>query len=206
MEQIDKNQNDLGTFFKEDLFKIFLGIFKNPVNGLADYYQGKTKKGYLGSLFLIVAAVTLFTFIPLIVGDFYKHYIPIAFKIGLAPIFIVGFIALFTFLIKSFLSKADFLKEFEMASSHAIILSILILSVSFLSVISSEFDFWSFNQLSFISVIYLLFIFYILLLMISIVKQTLSLDIKNPMLIWYLSPITVLLSIYLSVLVIKALM
>jgi hypothetical protein len=197
------------TFFKEDLLKIFLATFINPISGLADYYQNKAKNGYIGSIMLIAIAVILFVLVPFLGAGEFRSYIP--FKnfvfIGLTPIFIVAFVAVLTFLFKSFMAKADFFKEFEMASFQTVLLSLIMIFVLIFFLIAKGFDPMSiFGRMNFIGVVYLLIVFYALLMMISIVKQTLSLEKINPVLIWYVSPAIVLLSLYLSSLIIRALL
>jgi hypothetical protein len=200
---------EIGAFFKEDLLKIFLAIFKNPAQGLTDYYQSKTKNGLIGSIILIAIAVILFIFVPYLgIGEL-RSYIPFKYFIiiGLAPILIVCFITIFTFLIKSLIEKTDFKKEFEWASFQSVMLSLLMLIVLLLFVIVRGFDpLDSLGEMNFIGAVYLLIVFYMLLMMISMVKQSLLSNKINPVLAWYVSPATVLLSIYLSSLIIVKIM
>jgi hypothetical protein len=208
-QETTNTSSDIVAFFKEDLLKIFLAIFKNPISGLADYYQNKAKNGLMGSILLIAIAVFLFIFGSYVgMGDFKFQFVPFKYYIfiGLVPILIVGFISVFTFLTKSFIAKADFKKEFEMASFQAVLLSIFMILIILLVLMAKRFNpLTSLGQMNFIGVMYLLFVFYLLLLMISMVKQTLTLEKVNPVLTWYVSPAIILLSVYLSGLIIKAL-
>jgi hypothetical protein len=196
---------EIGTFFKEDLLKIFFSIFKNPFQGLTDYYQSKTKNGLLSSIILIAIAVILFVFVPYLgIGEM-RSYIPFKFflLIGLAPILVVGFVTIFTFLVKSLIEKTDFMKEFEWASFQTVMLSVFMIVLLLLFVIVRNFDpFSSLVEMNFFGVIYLLFISYLLLMMICTVKQSLLLNKINPVLAWYVSPAAVLLSVYLSSIII----
>jgi len=210
-QETQKSPNAFVAFFQ-----ILLTIFKNPINGLANYYKSKEKHGLAVPIILIIIAVILFVSIPFLTTVFayarYIRYISTAFTVdffittfnlGLIPIFFVGFLALFTFLMKLIVAKkANFMQAFQMASFQTVLLSVLMLVVLTFSIFSGGFSLTSFN-LSFWGGLYLLIVFYFLLMIISSVKQTLTLDnveVKE-ILLWYVSPAIVLLSIYFSTLI-----
>ena len=198
---------EIQKFFKEDLKNLIINIFKHPASGAQKFLETSSKT-VVSPLCMVVLAFVSVTFFTFLIGaihngaDFKTSAI-----IGLFPVFFSIFITLLMFLFLAIKQKSDILLAFRHSSIHVFLISLVIIFTAFLSLF---FDFSWFNLLgstnAFLSIIIGLSVVYAISMGICASRQTLQTydASQKEGYSWYTAPIVVTFSIYLTFVIIKA--
>lgn len=198
---------EIQKFFKEDLKNLIVNIFKYPASG-AQKFLNTSSQSVVGPLCMVVLSFVVVTFFTFLIGaihggsDFKASAIT-----GLVPVFFSIFITLLMFLFLAIKQKSDILLAFRHSSIHVFIISLVIL---FTALLSLFFDFSWYNLLgsgnTFLSIVIGLIVVYAISMGISASRQTLQAydASQKEGYSWYIAPIVVTLSIYLTFVIIKA--
>lgn len=197
------NIGEVKTFYKESLPKFFTALFTEPMKGAYELFSSRPEKSYSNSLFLIITTGLLFTFLPYITAGAdarqswgFKYFV----MTGVAVVLCLFIISAFSFLIKIISGKANFKKELLTGGICGIPLSIFIVIAFVFSLLFKDIMQDMMNPATLFTEGFFILIvaFYALLSIVNIFQQSLKSSGTNDMLAWYLSPICILLSLYLT--------
>ncbi len=200
---------ELKRFYRQDLVGIIRKIFLEPFNGTYSLFVTRSEKSYFHSLILIASAgilCMLFTFfmLPSQVRE-YAPWFSIMVRGGVAAVVLLLLLSACSFGIKLISGKPSFRNELLTGGLCAIPLTALMLVLFIASrLIMDEqalmgLAFGGFEAVLEKAGFVLVLVLYILLLFINILQQSLRAAGTSDLLFWYLSPVSVLLSFYLTV-------
>jgi hypothetical protein len=200
--------DEVKLFYKNRFPKIFKAVFTAPTEGSYELFSSVSNENYQHALILIVSAGLLFVFLPYLAVGQAREFLRFGFflRIGLAAVLCLLLLSGATFIIKSISGKADFKNELLTGAVCGIPLSMLV-AVMFLVNLFSSRDVMEHmlrdpQSLIGSAVLITLFVLYCFLSMITILQQSLRASGTKDAMSWYLSPICVLLSVYLSVMIV----
>ncbi len=202
----DSNSNFSGEvkdFYKNDFKNLLTSIFKNPTEGVYRIFADSTN-AYKNALILYLSIIVLF-FVEtyLIIGEARK-YIEISqlIKVSIIPALLMFVISIVSFLIKSISSKADFKSELLTGGLCAIPIGVLMTLLLLLKILGTFDDIGIIlrNPLA-AGKLVALFLFYFILMLINILQQSLKSSGTKDAIAWYLAPIGIILSYYLTYLI-----
>lgn len=201
-EKQGTNIDEVKSFYKDSFPKIFRAIFTEPIKGTYELFSSRSEKSYHNSLFLILTTGLLFTFLPYIaVGDArnfvgFKYFL----MMGITAVLCLLVISILSFIIKSVSGKAEFKNELLTGGLCGIPLSLLIVIGFLMSLFSNKIVEGLMNPQALLDsgVLIVVIIFYVLLSMINIFQQSLKSSGTNDALAWYLSPIAIMVSFYVT--------
>ncbi len=198
----------LKKFYQQDLMGIVKKIFLEPFNGSYQLFVNRSEKSYFHAIILIASAailgmiLTYFT-IP---GQFreYAPWFSIMVKAGIAVIVTLLLISAFSFGIKMLSGKPSFRNELLTGGLCAIPLTALMLLIFLSSKLIIDED--ALSSIAFGGIeamiqkagFVLIIVFYILLLFINILQQSLRAAGTKDILLFYLPPICIVLSFYIT--------
>ena len=179
-------------------------FFKNPTDGIYSIFQNKPEKAF--NHFLILYAfvfILYFTgfYIITILSDMKIRYIKFesALAFSLFPIILMFIVSSLSFGCKSIHGKLSFKNELITGGICGIPLSLVILLFISVTLIDPIKDIWVFIlEIYRIGFIVGIFLFYIVLLVLTVIQQSLKASGVNSSLSWYLSPLIYLFSMYLT--------
>jgi hypothetical protein len=205
-DEKSKFTDELKNFYKGELKQLFMTFFRDPIDGILTIFKNPSDKVYTNSLILYGSVFLLYFIGSIILSGESRKYIDffVFFKIGFIPIIMMSLISMLSFFIKSISGKSDFKNELQTGGICGIPLSLIV----FLALIFRLFSGDNIMQIVYNPVsagsMTLFFIIYILLMIINVFQQSLrASNIKNA-LAWYLSPVSILFSIYLTFHISKA--
>lgn len=202
------DKEKIAGFYKKNLPVLLRSFFYEPIHGTQSILSGKNESSYFSAVVLMSTTMILYIIIPYImIGDM-RRYIGFGqmLKVGIAVLIIMLVISLIVFGIKSISGKPVFKNELLTGALCGIPLSILLLFIFVLQLFAK--DSFRFDRLSSfdamrsfqdIGAIAILVVLYVFLLLINVVQQSLKSGGSKDAFAWYLSPITILLSFYLSI-------
>jgi hypothetical protein len=196
------NMDEVKTFYKESLPKIFNAVLAEPIKGTYRLFSSPSEKTYHNSIFLILTTGILFTVLPLLAAGDSRKYL------GIKPFLLTGstailclvVISILSYITKSISGKSSFKNELLTGGLCGIPLSIFICFVFLMSLFSNHLMEDILNPIALFSngALISLVIFYCLLSMINIFQQSLKSSGTNDAMSWYLSPIGIIFSLYLT--------
>ena len=204
---------DVQRFFAEDLKDMFVNTIMRPVNGVQKWLTETRSKSIVNPLCMIVLSFILATMIPFLFilmkygsgvasfGDCIVNY-------GLLTVFYAVFVTIFMFIFLAIKQKPDIIFAFRNAAIHVFLLTIAIIVISFIVLIfgiESLFEFNLMGEVKFGGMLVLLVFVYSISLGISGVRQVLKACSPNDekgMYSWYIAPLVIVLSLWLSFLII----
>jgi len=196
------NMDEVKVFYKDSFPKIFKAVFMEPIKGTYDLFSSRSEKAYQHSIFLILTAGILFTLLPYIAAGDARSYMEFKYflMMGVTAILCLLVISLLSFGIKSVSGKADIKNELLTGGLCSIPLSVLIVAAFVLSLFSKDLMQNIMNPQALLSgsFVVVLLVFYVILSMINIFQQSLKSSGTNDAVAWYLSPISILLAIYVT--------
>jgi hypothetical protein len=204
------NQGDVKSFFKKDLLGMIRLFLSEPISGTYSLFANRSNNSYYHSLILILTTAVLYMIIPyLLLGDA-RSYIPFSFvfKSGLLPVIFMFAVSTVSFIIKSISGKAIFRSELLTGALNSFPLTFILLLVSFIIIFSGrDLNSMAFDPMSAITagIIYMIIVLYIFLMMINIMQQSLKSSGTKDGFAWYISPVSVIVSFYLTYKVAKML-
>lgn len=195
--------DEVKDFYKgEDFKSIFFTIFKNPLDGTFKIFEKPPRKAYTQSI-IIFSSVFVLYFIGgyIIVGEA-REYLELSdfIKIGLFPIILMFAISVVSFGLKSISGKPNFKNELLTGALCGIPIGILVPILFIVKLLANTSNIFSLlNNPEEVGVVGLLLLFYWLIFLINIFQQSLRASGTKDALAWYLSPASILASIYLAI-------
>ena len=119
------------------------------------------------------------------------------FKLSIIPVLIMLIISLISFGIKSISGKSDFKKELMTGALCGIPLSLLIPFALLLKILTDSKGLMIMNPAGFGLIDFTIMLF-LLVMMINVLQQSLILSGTKSAVAWYLSPVSIILSMYLA--------
>jgi lysylphosphatidylglycerol synthetase-like protein (DUF2156 family) len=199
------NKEELAGFYKKGLPDMVKTIFLQPISGTLSLLSSPSEKTYFQSLVLMGSATLLYIIFPyLILPSQIRDVMgfSVAFKIGIAVLIFMLLVSATAFGIKSISGKADFKNELLTGGLCAIPLTVLLVMILIAKIFISESDMselaFSPSAIAGKGAILGLVVFYVLLIFINILQQSLKAGGTKDALAWYLSPLGIMLSFYLT--------
>ena len=215
-QQVDPNQysnhskdsfsQDFTTFYKGDFKEILSTFFSNPIDGIRGIFININQNSQKTSLILYISVFLFYFIISYLFDSNIREYAPFSvfIKIAFLPVLIMLTISTFSFVIKSIFGKGDFKKELLTGGICAIPLALFLASLFILKIFSgdkimSSITSFSANNFQELGMIFVLILLYILLMLINVFQQSLKASGTKDGASWYLSPISILLALYVSI-------
>jgi len=189
------------SFYKRDLYEIFLTIFKNPTDGTFNIFKNSSNKAYLQSIILFLSVFVLYLAGGyFIVGEKREYYeVSYFIKISLIPVVWMLMITAVSFGLKSISGKPDFKAELLTGGLAGIPVGLLVPIFFIIKMLADEDNIMRIIKYpEGLGVTGFLFLLYFHLMLINIVQQSLKASGTKDALAWYLSPISIVASIYLT--------
>lgn len=190
---------EVKNFYQRDFKHLLLTFFQDPVNGLQSLFANPPAKGFLQALIIFGSVFVLyFAGSYLAVGDM-RNYMRFSgfLSIALSPVLIMLCIAALSFGFKTFQGKADFKNELLTGALCGLPLG-LMMAMALLLRIFGE----GINPLSFFSSplsggwLMTVALLYFFLMMVNVFQQSLRGAGYRDALAWYLSPVSILIALY----------
>lgn len=196
-----KGLDEIKNFYKGDFMEILTLFFKKPTDGVYSILKNPSKKSFINSLILFGSIFVLY-----LIGSYFlvgeaRESLNVGnfIKIGLFPLICMLIISVLSFGIKTISGKPIFKNElltgalcgipFGLLIPILLIVKILVNSNNIMSIMSNPTG---------AGIVGLLLFFYIILMLISVFQQSLKSSGTKDAIAWYLSPLSVLLAIYLA--------
>jgi len=197
-ESANEGLEAVTSFFKQDFLKMLMLFLKEPVSGTYSLFEDKKDKLF-PSIILIGVTVLLYITLPFILG--FGKYIGFggALKMGLFPLFFMLFVTLITFGLKFISDKPDIKAELFTGALQALPFLFLFVIIVILRIFGENVgaSLMSGNVMG-AGIVFSIIMLFLILMMINIVMQSLKASKAKDALAWYLSPVVVLLSFYLT--------
>lgn len=199
--------DEVKSFYANDFKALILKFFKEPLDGMMGLLSEGGDKAYKQALILFASVFALYivglkVLLPSIVG------ISVIAKMAAAPVIFMAILSLVAFGIKSISGKPAIKNELMTGGLCGIPVSLLLLIVIVLKMVAvpdisdllSPADL--IQKLNFIVAIGLVGILYAFLMLFNVFQQSLKAAKTNEAIAWYISPLSVCVSIYISIKVI----
>lgn len=199
-ESAKKGLNEVKNFYKGDFKEIIINFFKRPTDGMFSVFQNPSEKSLIHSAIIAITVFLLF-FIGsyILVGNLRKFMGFMDFvKIGLFPVLSMFLIACLSFVIKAVLGKANFKNELLTGAICGIPFILIFIALVFVQIFSGKNAANILNNPTGVGTLGIIFIIYAFLMLINVLQQSLKSAKVQDALGWYLSPISIILSIYIS--------
>ena len=193
--------DEVKNFYKGDFKEILTAIFKNPIDGTFNIFKNPSNKAYLQSIILFSSVFVLYLVGGYIIAGEMRDYLKVShfIKISLIPVVLMLLITVVSFGLKSISGKSDFKAELLTGGLAGIPIGLLVLIIFIIKMFANEDNiFRLFRDPEEVGVIGGLLLMYFLLMLINIVQQSLKASGTKDALAWYLSPLLILASIYLT--------
>lgn len=188
-------------FYRKDFKQILLNFIRRPEDGVLENFRNPTEKVYRQSLILYGSVFVLY-----IIGSFillgelrsnlsFGAYI----KIGLAPVLTMLCISALGFGVKSIGGKPNFKRELLTGGLCGLPLAFLVVIAIAIKIFIGENLLSIINNPGNVGLIGIILIFFIFLMLFNIFQQSLVAAEVNKAKAWYISPIAIFVSIYISV-------
>lgn len=201
--QFDKN--DLKDFYTKGVPHILKAVFFEPISGTYALFTDTSAKTYSNALVLIVSTAILYTLIPYLLLGEAREYVGFggAIKIGVTTFIFMVIVSLVAFGVKSISGKPRFKNELLTGGLCGIPLTVLLVLLVVAKIImgdSVSMASIAYNPQRLLSngIFFFIILFYIVLMLINILQQSYKAGGTKDALAWYLSPIGIALSFYLT--------
>jgi hypothetical protein len=192
-------------FYKDDFKNIVVQFFKNPIQGIYSLFENPSEKAYSHSLILFSSVFVLYLIGGYIVVGRGRDYLELSFfiKSALIPLIFMFLLTLASFGIKSISGKPNLKNELLTGAISGIVFALImliLLIVKLLDIYSIERIIKNPMKAGAIGVFIL---FYLILMLINVFQQSLKSSGTKDAAAWYLSPVAVLLSSYITYAMVK---
>ncbi|MFM7156133.1 MAG: hypothetical protein ACKOZV_18605 [Bacteroidota bacterium] len=198
--------NEVRTFYQQDFKHLLMAFFQDPVNGLYGIFANPPAKGFMQSVIIISSVFVLFFAGSYLASGDMREYMKFSafLSIGTIPVFIMLFITLFSFVIKAATGRADFKSEMLTGALGGLPLGLIMVVLLVLRLFGEGMNpFTMFSSPLSGGWLMTVVVLYFFLMMVNVLQQSLrSAGIKD-VLAWYLSPVSILLSVYLGVSIVQ---
>ncbi len=197
-ESAKKGLNEVKSFYKGDFKEIIINFFKRPTDGMLSVFQKPSEKSLIHSAIIAVTVFLLFFIGGYLMTSNSKPGFMNLVKAGLFPVLSMFLIACLSFVIKAVLGKANFKNELLTGAICGIPFILIFIALILARIFLGNNIMTIMSNLGGIGNIAIIIIFYAFLMLINVVQQSLKSAKVQDALGWYLSPISVALSIYLA--------
>ncbi|MFZ1561630.1 MAG: zinc ribbon domain-containing protein [Saprospiraceae bacterium] len=184
-------------FFKNSFLGIVKSLLTKPIAGTYEMFNNAKEEAYQHAVILLCTTGLAYVFLPYF---FFNKYMGLAlgdfFKIGIVIIIVLMSISILSFLIKGISGKPDFKKELLTGGLCGIPMILYLLYMCFFG--ASALEMLNFSNMGQFGVLTFLMITYVFLMLINIIQQSLRSAKTNDALNWYISPIVLILSLYIG--------
>lgn len=191
--------DEVKTFYQRDFKHLLLAFFQDPVNGLQSIFAHPPAKGFLQAVIIFISVFVLyFAGSYLAIGSMrdymrFSHFLSIA----LAPVLIMLCITAISFVFKIIQGKADFKNELLTGAFCGLPLGLIIVLALVLRIFGEGINpltlFSSPLSGGWLMTVALLYLF---LMMVNVFQQSLRSAGYKDALAWYLSPVSILIAMY----------
>lgn len=196
-----KGLDEIKNFYQGDFMDIITTFFKSPFEGLRSIFKSPSEKSLINTSIIAASVFILYVIASYIIMGAAREYMKFFdfIKIGLFPIVCMFLISGLSFITKSIFGKADFKNELLTGAVCGIPFALLILIMFILKLFINENNIFNLvsNPMGGNLVVTLVF-FYTILMLMNVYQQSLRSNGIKDVLAWYLSPISVLLALYLT--------
>lgn len=203
-EPKDKFSDEVKNYYTKDLKEICITVLTKPINGTFNIFKNPPNNAYQQSIILFLSIFGLY-----LVGSYLIAPEPMrkvmefkeVLKTSLMPVVFMLMISVVSFVLKSISGKADLKGELLTGGLAGIPFGILFLIILMLKMFGEK------NMTNLVTtflnpqsagLIGGLFILYFMLMIINIVQQSFLASRSNDAFAWYMSPITILASMFLT--------
>lgn len=199
------NRDELKDFYKRGVPQILKAVFLGPISGTYSLFTEASSKTYFNALVLIVSTAILYIITPYMLMGEARKYIGFggAIKIGIVALIFMVIVSLVAFGVKSISGRPVFKNELLTGGLCGIPLTLFLVLLIFIKFFWGDAE--SLSSLAYNpsaalnnSIFFTLIMFYILLMLINILQQSFKAGGTKDALAWYLSPIGIMLSFYLT--------
>ncbi|MBS1642264.1 MAG: hypothetical protein JST94_03180 [Bacteroidetes bacterium] len=209
--QLAFDKEKITGFYKKNLPEILKTFFTEPIAGNYSLLSSKNDNNFFSAMILIISTAVLYILLPyLMLGDA-REYVGFGtmLKIGICVALLLIIITALVFSIKSISGKPVFKNELLTGALCGIPLSFLLLIIFILKLFSKNLDpqrlaMGDIDSLQSVGVVASLIVLYVFLMLINTIQQSLKSGGTKDALAWYLSPVTILLAIYITIKLAKA--
>jgi hypothetical protein len=202
---------EVKAFYKNEFKGLMVKFFKQPLDGLVDIFSGDTQKIFNSSLILFGSVYLAYIIgLKLLTGELLN--LGGCLKFSLVPVVTMIVISGASFALKTISGKPDFKREILTGALAGIPLVLILLIVLLLKMFfgPSPGDLLNFNpmraadDLGLAVIVGGALLFYSGLMLINVFQQSLKAANTNDALAWYISPISVFTSLYISLRIVIA--
>ncbi len=193
--------DEVKNFYQGDFKEIFFTIFTNPIDGVFLIFKNPSKKAYTQSLILYASIFVLYLIGGYIIAGEMRQYLnfEVFLKTSAILVLFMFTITIIAFGIKSISGTPSFKAELLTGGLCGIPIGILMPLLLLLKFFGSIDNMMSLvNNPAEAGIFGGLLLFYILLMLINILQQSLKASGTKDALAWYLSPVSILLAMYLT--------
>ena len=206
---------DITRFFTQDIKDMFLAVIKRPATGAQKWLDETKSKSIVNPIFMVATSfvlLTLFSFIVLRIKIGSSVGFGTALAIGTTPIFFSLFTSLFMFIFLAIKQKPDIILAFRHSAIHVLLLTIaMVLILSTMLVFIDQYSLMGImfqkvsKGLGFGFLLIMLISIYAISMGFSAARQTLKTCQKDDKegYSWYIAPLVVFLSIYMTYLIVS---
>ena len=192
-----------------EIMVIFKKVIKQPVDGVSEIFSTKKESNFNLSMVLISLTGFIYFIIPYLIfilntEGYMRRSVKIKFFIfiGIVVIIYLLCISIFTFLVKSIKGFRNFKQELFTGALSGIPMLLFIMLYCFFSLFSETLPTligpFNFKTILEIGIYLFVVIFYLLLVTSNIIYQSIVSSNINANLSWYISPLVLFLSFYVS--------
>lgn len=198
--------DDVKQFYTGDFKNIFITFLKNPIDGIYSLLEKPSEKAYSQSLILFASVFVLYLIGGYVIVGEEREYMKFSnfIKISIIPVIMMFVISSLSFAIKSLFGKPNFKNELLTGGLCGIPLGLLIPVLLTIKMLVSEDNLMQLisNPME-VGVIGITLFFYLFLMLINVFQQSLRSSVKRDSVVWYLSPASVLLAMYITFQIVK---
>lgn len=200
------NKEEVTGFFKDNLPQILKTYFFWPVTGTYNLFKNADNKSYQHSVILIIATALLCIIVPYIFAGDARDYMDFSdfLKVGFGTAIFQIIISGVSFAVKSISGKPNFRRELLTGALSGIPLILFLVIVILAKLFIGDVDMMGMmafsNMLDNLKFLLLLGMFVPLLLINTLLQSFLASDMKET-LSWYAAPLALVLSVYLTMVV-----
>lgn len=199
LDNSEGESNSTGTQAK-DFKDILIEFFTNPISGVTSILKNPSDKTFMQSMILFGSVFVLYFVGSYLLAGEAREFMELEYfiKFSLAPVIIMFIITLISFGVKSIAGKADFKAELMTGALCGIPMAALIPIGFILKLVSESGGMQIMNPVGG-GLLGSAFMLIIVLMMVNVLKQSLILSGTKGVVAWYLSPIAMVLSMYLTI-------
>lgn len=193
--------HEVKQFYANDFKALFMAFFANPFEGILSIFKNPSEKSFIHSIILYISVFLLYFLGTYLLAGEMREYMSFGsfLNIGLVPVLIMLCLSGLSFAIKAVSGKANFKSELLTGALCGIPLGLIVPLSLIAKIFGSSADVMMLIQNPLGAGMFMgLVVLYLLLMMINVFNQSIKSGGAKDLFAWYLAPLAVLLSFYLS--------